>query len=199
MKNMNRYLWILAIFLIQSWWILLILVHPGTVKLLQKVVFFPTRNDISVPTDRALSLSFGKENKGGVFFTENEISHLSDVAKVTEATIFFRSLIGVLGWGMALVLIANSGPSRKAWSFVGRIYLLIFAIVTISVLLFQQFFIYFHQVFFPRGNWMFPESSILIKIFPQEFWQSYLVLIALLILVCAIFNLLIAGLWYEVD
>ena len=36
----------------------------------------------------------------------------------------------------------------------------------------------FHQVFFPGGNWQFPEDSGLIRLFPEQFWYDTALVLA---------------------
>jgi len=36
---------------------------------------------------------------------------------------------------------------------------------------FEMAFIGFHRIFFPRGNWTFPEGSIITSLFPERFFQ----------------------------
>lgn len=37
---------------------------------------------------------------------------------------------------------------------------------------FDSFFTVFHMVLFPQGNWQFPSDSIIITLFPQEFFVT---------------------------
>ena len=55
------------------------------------------------------------------------------------------------------------------------------SVVTLSLLFlllislgfdFQWLFILFHKIFFPQGNWLFAESSLLIQLFPASFFEA---------------------------
>jgi uncharacterized membrane protein len=37
---------------------------------------------------------------------------------------------------------------------------------------FNRTFVFFHEVFFPQGNWQFSEASLLITTYPGHFWQA---------------------------
>jgi integral membrane protein (TIGR01906 family) len=40
-----------------------------------------------------------------------------------------------------------------------------------GMLLFDQAFILFHEIFFPGGNYLFdPRTDRLVQLFPQQFW-----------------------------
>lgn len=40
-----------------------------------------------------------------------------------------------------------------------------------ALLAFGVAFELFHRVLFPGGNWAFPADSLLIRLYPYEFWQ----------------------------
>jgi integral membrane protein (TIGR01906 family) len=45
---------------------------------------------------------------------------------------------------------------------------------------FSVFFVFFHQVFFESGTWVFRFSDTLIRLFPQRFWRDAFIAIGLL-------------------
>lgn len=65
------------------------------------------------------------------------------------------------------------------------------SIIIISVLLvvlFMPLFLFFHNILFPQGNWAFSESSILIQLYPEQFWRNS----SLIILILTLLELIIA-------
>ena len=116
------------------------------------------------PFDAALT---GKEP----LLNERERSHMHDVA------VLVRILLGVLI--MALVL----GGVTLAWlrrepRRIGRIMLVVggliggVAIVLAAVfaVAFEPAFLFFHELFFPPGTYLFEPGSKLITLFPEGFW-----------------------------
>jgi len=37
---------------------------------------------------------------------------------------------------------------------------------------FESFFVWFHSIFFRAGTWTFPADSLLIRLFPERFWEA---------------------------
>lgn len=108
---------------------------------------------------------------GEPLLNERERSHMHDVA------VLVRILLGVLI--MALVL----GGVTLAWlrrepRRIGRIMLVVggliggVAIVLAAVfaVAFEPAFLFFHELFFPPGTYLFEPGSKLITFFPKGFW-----------------------------
>ena len=69
----------------------------------------------------------------------------------------------------------KSGLSRGGWITVG-----IISVTMVAVLIgFGVFFVFFHQVFFEAGTWVFRFSDTLIRLFPQRFWRDAFIAIGL--------------------
>ena len=51
---------------------------------------------------------------------------------------------------------------------------------------FNSFFIRFHEIFFPEGNWQFPSGDHMITLFPDGFWSNTTILVGGVALVLAI-------------
>jgi integral membrane protein (TIGR01906 family) len=45
---------------------------------------------------------------------------------------------------------------------------------------FSVFFVFFHQIFFESGTWVFRFSDTLIRLFPERFWRDTFIAIGLL-------------------
>jgi len=107
-------------------------------------------------------------------FTQKEKAHLLDVKILLGKTLilFFSSLIIFI---ISMLFLLESKKTKELF------YALLFGsiltlIIVFSVLLvnFDFLFIKFHQVFFPKGNWIFPSKSKLIILFPQSFFYEAL-------------------------
>jgi len=111
---------------------------------------------------------------GVLVLEDRERQHMVDVA-----TIFQRFFL--VAAGSALLIAGAFAFSRTdrarevLWRRLARSGLVI-AVVTIvggvaGVLLFDQAFALFHELFFPPGSWTFDASSEkLVQLFPQQFW-----------------------------
>ncbi|MBN1298853.1 MAG: DUF1461 domain-containing protein [Actinobacteria bacterium] len=112
------------------------------------------------------------------YFNQNEISHLNDVRILISRillTFYISSLLSVL---FILLLI-----ERKYISFLKNFFLAILisssAVIFMLLILFilgNNFWLLFedfHLIFFPQGNWAFPEGSLIITIFPFGFFYDF--------------------------
>jgi len=103
--------------------------------------------------------------------TELELSHLNDVEKVMNKTEYFF-LLALIVCSLLFTQHRKNKHVRDKMLLYGGI-----ATVALSVILilfftigFEFAFNIFHQIFFPQGNWIFPEVSFLITTFPLNFF-----------------------------
>ena len=104
-------------------------------------------------------------------FTADEAAHMRDVRVV---------LWGFLGVALASAAfvgwrLSRAGDRAKAWRGVARGGLLLCGVIVavglVATLAFGPAFELFHRIFFPGGNWAFADDSLLIRLYPYEFWQ----------------------------
>ena len=107
-------------------------------------------------------------------FTANELSHMLDVKRLIDALWRVHLVSGVLILGSLVILLADRATRRSAY-----LALMIGGILTTGLLLvmaffvlvgFDTFFVQFHEVFFPQGNWTFDYRDSLIRLFPEKLW-----------------------------
>lgn len=129
------------------------------------LAFYP----LTPPQENTLNFLHGQEMLT-VPYAEQELSHLRDVQKVMDKVdfVFYLLLIAVVS------LFSFSWRAKTSRAFLrwgGLTTLAVVGIVLLFLLLsFTSVFTLFHQLFFPQGNWLFPEESLLIRTFPQEFF-----------------------------
>ncbi len=134
-------------------------------------------------------------------YTQNEIDHLYDVKKITTkiptAIIIITLLITISIFGIhklkefkckELKSTENKFSNNKinlisliqTISSISKLSI-IFAIlfITIIIINFNLTFTYFHYLLFPQGNWQFPYDSKLITTFPESFFNTITILIAI--------------------
>ena len=113
------------------------------------------------------------------------VAHLLDVRRVISGA---RTLTGVLAALVAVWLGVVIARSRFDYIppalFVGAGCCV--AIVVLGGLAgtldFDALFTWFHGLFFAAGTWQFPADSLLIEVFPEQFWSSAALVWASLIL-----------------
>lgn len=122
-------------------------------------------------------------------FSENEKSHMLDVRKIfdTITILYFISILGIIA-SITYLKIKEKNftniykPIKFASISVLGICILI---IILSVFNFESIFIIFHQIFFPQGNWLFPQGSLLITLFTENFFFKTSTLIFIIIIVQA--------------
>ena len=98
---------------------------------------------------------------------EKEESHMEDVKNlIVTSQLIFILLIVTFAY-----LKFNDELSKKHYVTGGKAGLYFtLGVMVFALISFERLFYYFHLVFFPMGNFTFPEQSILIQLFPPEFF-----------------------------
>ena len=112
------------------------------------------------------------------YFTQNEISHLEDV-RVLFNKIFLAYYIclGLTIVSIAILIEKNKKIFLKNISILLIIPSAILILLLLLLYLFGQNFLplfdKFHTIFFPQGNFAFPEDSTLITLLPLGFFTDF--------------------------
>ena len=114
-------------------------------------------------------------------FNENEKSHLQDVKNlVVGVNYFFYILLSIEIILLLLLFLAYRKDIAVFFEIIGFIFMITgLSIVILSLVLyifsgsFSDMFVKFHLIFFPWGNWQFPDTSTLIKMFPEQFFYNF--------------------------
>ncbi|MFW6098100.1 MAG: TIGR01906 family membrane protein [Chloroflexota bacterium] len=115
-------------------------------------------------------------------YNEAEIGHMIDVKHVTDgiARLNWVAALIVLG-GLALLLARSETRSLGYQALfrggVATVLVLLF-IGLFIVLAWSVFFVQFHELLFPPGTWTFAYSDSLIRLFPEQFWFDFGVLLS---------------------
>ncbi len=133
-----------------------------------------------------------KFDDGTPLYNERELSHMSDVKRVTQGAlkvwyIVLALLIGLGIWtgarneGQAF----HQGLMRDGWLMVG-LAVIVGLIVVIGIVInpdvFWNFFAGFHHLFFTGDSWLFLYSDTLIRLFPLRFWEDAFLFAAIIAL-----------------
>ncbi|KYK25925.1 hypothetical protein AYK26_01450 [Euryarchaeota archaeon SM23-78] len=109
-------------------------------------------------------------------FTPDEQLHLQDVRNII---IWIKALsIGaavlLFAFIMRLSVLKDYKLNIKRMLIYGGISTLtVLIIIFLLSLNFSPFFMVFHKIFFPQGNYIFPAHYLLIKLFPQELFKDF--------------------------
>lgn len=125
-------------------------------------------------------LKFGD---GTPVYNPRELQHMVDVKKVFQAvlTVWYVMLgaillLGVWAWFGKWWQAYLRGLQRGGWLTVALVAL----IIPLVIFAFGIFFVFFHQVFFDPGTWIFFYSDTLIRLFPERFWRDIFLTVGLL-------------------
>lgn len=143
------------------------------------------REDVINLTQSLFSFfKYGKEIekvklKSGIeFFTEDEIKHLMDV-RVLLGKIFILYYSSILLMIVSLFFLLKEGILPFIRSL-GKIFVISSAtVLTFGMALyflshdFDFLFEKFHVLFFPQGNYVFPQNSLIITLFPAGFFYNF--------------------------
>ncbi len=146
-----------------------------------------SRGYAATPTDAELiaqnittnTLQYFRGKDALHYFTPEEQSHLQDVKSLisTMNALYYGSVVIFI-----LLLIGFYIRYKKdmihfirllsRMVLIGSIaaLILIIAIFLLAVFYFNPTFILFHLLFFPQGNWIFANTSLLITLFPEQFF-----------------------------
>jgi len=130
------------------------------------------------------------------YFTENESSHMKDVKyliRLMQFIYYGATVISIILFVYCYQKFKDDKfefirvlTKSLLYSSIASIIFLVL-IFLMSVFSFDFLFIGFHNIFFPQGNWMFSRDSLLITLFPQQFFFD----ISLRIFIYAMFQALI--------
>jgi integral membrane protein (TIGR01906 family) len=111
---------------------------------------------------------------GRSLWTDDEIAHMADVRRVFEVAKF---LVPVALFVIVIRLQRARLRGRRAMWALARdgglaAAIVVAAIGVLSVVAFEQLFLAFHYLFFPQGNFLFPSTSNLIRLYPDWYWEG---------------------------
>lgn len=132
-------------------------------------------------------------------YNEAEIGHMIDVKNVVDS-------LRLVWWVTAAIVVAGLilllwRPQRR-WLAARTLFhgglattaVLLF-IALFILLVWDVFFVQFHELLFPPGSWTFNYSDSLIRLFPEMFWFDFGVLVSGLALAAGLLAALGGWLW----
>jgi integral membrane protein (TIGR01906 family) len=133
-----------------------------------------------------------KFEDGSRLYNERELSHMADVKNVVRGalrawmiSLVSLILLAILAWrGQWTPDYVNGLRRGGIWMIGLSVALGLIAGVGIVANpdVFEQFFIFFHSLFFKGSSWLFEYSDTLIRLFPIRFWEDAFLWAAILAL-----------------
>ncbi len=168
---------LVVVILTMSFWIL---VQLPVVRLIQSISFklqtpLVSKATILTITQESYAVSFfGATMTESKWLTNDEISHLKDVWNLVGKV----RLMTIISWLLLLIIYLFQRTMLNNFLFtrVKRLLIIIIIGMSLGLIFFKNFFISFHHVLFPQGNWSFPKESALIQAYPQDFfilWYAF--------------------------
>lgn len=120
---------------------------------------------------------------GSQVYNARELKHMVDVKNVLQAAliVWYASLISIFLLGIWAIWGGWRDEFTRGLSRGGWITVVLIAVILVGVLIaFSVFFVFFHQVFFDSGTWVFRFSDTLIRLFPERFWRDTFIAIGML-------------------
>lgn len=112
-------------------------------------------------------------------FKTSELSHIEDIKEVLTKgqAVYFYLLLVFLIWQIIEYTRKKSAKWLAEWRKQLQLTGILWPLIAIIlVLAFEPLFIFFHQVVFPGGNWLFdPATDLIIKLYPPRFFFYFVI------------------------
>ena len=115
-------------------------------------------------------------------YNAGEISHMIDVKVVADAMKRVAYITGAIALGGLAILLIPARTRHFGWRtlmFAGLATVIVLVAIGLAILIaWPIFFVQFHELLFPPGSWTFAYSDSLIRLFPEQFWFDFGVLVS---------------------
>jgi integral membrane protein (TIGR01906 family) len=112
---------------------------------------------------------------GSAVYNERELGHMVDVKQVLQNAliVWYGAMLGLLLMGLWAWRGEWGDEFRRACMRGGWFTVVLVAVIVSAVVIgFSVFFVFFHEIFFAPGTWLFRYSDTLIRLFPERFWRD---------------------------
>ena len=115
-------------------------------------------------------------------YNPSEISHMIDVKVVADGmkqVTYIAGAIVVIGLAVLLIPARTRPFGWRTLFFGGLATVIALGVIALAILVFWEvFFVQFHELLFPPGTWTFAYSDSLIRLFPEQFWFDFGVIVS---------------------
>ncbi len=103
-------------------------------------------------------------------FSERETIHMNDVKrKINNFNLIFYLFLIIYSFSLYNI----KEPIAKTLKIATLVPIAIFTLLSLFLLNFQSTFIIFHKILFQNNLWLLPSNSLLLQLFPQEFFYNF--------------------------
>lgn len=141
------------------------------------------------------------ENELSLRFNEREIAHMYDVKMLINKTLGYFLLLNV-SFGLIVAVLAIGNKLKMVRKIIILSSVAVIAVAALFGLVSSQFpeiFNVFHITFFQPGSYIFPESDMLIRLFPQQFFYDFAFAIVLNSAITAVILLLLSASTFAIE
>lgn len=107
---------------------------------------------------------------------KRELAHLADVKALFNLAFTVQKILAAAFFFLLIILSLNQESRKKLplYLLAASLFtlLLLGGITFLAIVNFGEFFDQFHRLFFTGNSWLFRPDSLLIQLFPEEFWSS---------------------------
>ena len=122
-------------------------------------------------------------HSGAPLYNERELAHMVDVKRMTDRIRLLALLTAVVTGGGLLGLLLRPQTRPSGYLALGRgglLTLLLLSGLTALIGLGWPFFFYqFHGLFFAAGTWSFAPTDSLLRLYPEQFFFEFALLVSL--------------------
>ena len=123
-------------------------------------------------------------------YNESEIGHMLDVKNIADTMKRIAYVAGaIVIVGLAVLLIPRQSRhfGWRTLMLAGLATVIALAAIALFILIaWPIFFVQFHELLFPPGTWTFAYSDSLIRLFPEQFWFDFGILLTVTTLVLGV-------------
>lgn len=140
----------------------------------------------SLSIDRQYLLSYfrGQSALDSFKFKTNELSHIADIKEALAhgQSVYLYLIVLFVLWQLIEMKHQKKPQWLTAWQRQLKIASIIWPLIAvIFVLAFEPLFIFFHQIVFPGGNWLFdPATDLIIRLYPPQFFFYFVMVWAMI-------------------
>jgi len=139
-------------------------------------------------------ISFFNDKNNLSYFNEKEASHLYDVKKLINGSNIISIIFSVTSIILFSLILSDSKNLKKELS---KIFIFSSTLIILFPLMclffdFSSLFLKFHGIFFPQGNFLFPADSLLIQLYPGQFFYDCFIQILINPIILAAFLIVLS-------
>jgi len=140
----------------------------------KKLEVLDAHPDASMVTANLLRFFKGEVTTVDSRLSAQEVSHLYDVKNIIQVMRVIQILLAVVFFVLLVYEYTHTTLSYSSFLHVGILLVCVCLFFLMMVITFSTSFTLFHEVLFTNNNWLLPHDSLLIELYPEQFFYDYL-------------------------